>query len=262
MDIKNKDNNNNQQDYYSKTLQHIIDNYIIKKETNDNKENDCIVIGLGSGSTVGRLVRKIGELPNKDSFGFIPTSIQIKIIGEERRLRFLDESWINDLDLVIDGADQIDENLNLIKGGGGALLKEKILMYSAKQRVILADSKKFVTNFHIPVPIEVHPFARFTAINQLQKAVVEVIEGFTEITKPEIKSKIRVQGKGYPIVTENGNIILDTEFNFLNKIKDMEKFENLIKNIPGVIEVGIFPRKKNTICYSVNEDGTFSIRKS
>ncbi len=244
--------------YYNLVLDDIIEKFFInllkrneylKSKEKDNYQNDDhndkdIVIGLGSGSTVALLVEKIGELEGKEVFGFIPTSYQIKILSERCGLRFLDESRINEIDLVIDGADQIDQKLNMIKGGGGALFKEKILMYSAKQKVILADSQKFVPFFSLPIPIEIHPFGRVAVTKKL-----EDIGGHP---------KIRFLKKGYPFITENGNLILDTEFDNLTKEYDIAVLENKIKSIPGVIEVGIFSSTKNITYYCVNSDGSFS----
>lgn len=243
--------------YYNLVLDDIIEKFFInlikKNENLKSKEKDNyqigdrndkdIVIGLGSGSTVALLVEKIAKLEAKEVFGFIPTSYQIKILAEQCGLRFLDESRINEIDLVIDGADQIDEKLNMIKGGGGALFKEKILMYSAKQKVILADSQKFVSTFSLPIPIEVHPFGRVKVTKKLDE-----IGGYP---------KIRFLKKGYPFITENGNFILDTEFNNLTQKYDIAALENKIKSIPGVIEVGIFSSIKNTTYYCVNSDGSF-----
>lgn len=255
-------------------ITNIIENYFLKLSTkvNSEKKKKNIIIGLGSGSTVAELIKKISDLPNKENFKFIPTSIQIKIIGEMAGLEFTDESKINDIDLVIDGADQIDSNLNMIKGGGGALLKEKIIMYAAKEKIILADSDKFVPKFNIPIPIEVHPFARFTVIKKLQsiRSITRLIGDDSKlddmINYPNemnisLSSKpiIRTIGKGYPFITENGNIILDTEF---SNIVNIEKAEHAIKNIPGVVEVGLFSRKNNTKYYSVNSEGKFSVKTS
>ncbi|HJS63798.1 MAG TPA: ribose 5-phosphate isomerase A [Nitrososphaeraceae archaeon] len=249
--------------YYNLALDDIIEKFFInfikrneylKSKEKDNYESvddndkEDVVIGLGSGSTVALLVERIAELDGKEKFGWIPTSYQIKMVAEQCGLRFLDESRINEIDLVIDGADQIDEKLNMIKGGGGALFKEKILMYSAKQKVILADSQKFVPTFSLPIPIEVHPFGRVEVTKKLDE-----IGGYP---------KIRFLKKGYPFITENGNFILDTEFKNLMKKYDIAALENKIKSIPGVIEVGIFSSTKNTTYYCVNSDGSFSTRTS
>jgi ribose 5-phosphate isomerase A len=250
-------------------LESIIERYFLKPFDKKNIKNDDIIIGLGSGSTVAELVKKIGTLPNKENFIFIPTSIQIKMIAENAGLKFTDESKISKIDLVIDGADQIDHNLNMIKGGGGALFKEKIIMYSANERIILADSKKFVPEFNLPIPIEVHPFARSTVTKRLKSMG---IIGKTTTTSSQINNQqdeshdnlsvkpiIRTIQKGYPFITENGNIIIDTKF---LGILDIERAEQEIKNIPGVIEVGLFVRKNNTQYYSVNSEGKFSVKTS
>jgi len=250
-------------------LESIIERYFLKPFDKKNIKNDDIIIGLGSGSTVAELVKKISTLPNKENFIFIPTSIQIKMIAENAGLKFTDESKISNIDLVIDGADQIDHNLNMIKGGGGALFKEKIIMYSANERIILADSKKFVPEFNLPIPIEVHPFARSTVTKRLKS--IGII-GKTTTTSSQINNQqdeshdnlsvkpiIRTIQKGYPFITENGNIILDTKF---LGILDIERAEQEIKNIPGVIEVGLFVRKNNTHYYSVNSEGKFSVKTS
>ena len=250
-------------------LESIIERYFLKPFDKKNIKNDDIIVGLGSGSTVAELVKKIGTLPNKENFIFIPTSIQIKMIAENAGLKFTDESKISNIDLVIDGADQIDHNLNMIKGGGGALFKEKIIMYSANERIILADSKKFVPEFNLPIPIEVHPFARSTVTKRLKSMGIigKTTTTSSQINNPQEESHdnlsakpiIRTIQKGYPFITENGNIILDTKF---LGILDIEKAEQEIKNIPGVIEVGLFVRKNNTQYYSVNSEGKFSVKTS
>ena len=264
---------NSNREHLFPMITNIIENYFLNlsaKVNNSKEKKKNIVIGLGSGSTVAELIKKISDLPNKENFKFIPTSIQIKMIGEMSGLEFTDESKINYIDLVIDGADQIDANLNMIKGGGGALLKEKIIMYAAKEKIILADSNKFVPKFNIPIPIEVHPFARFTIMKKLQsiKSINELVidSKIDNISYPDeinisslSKPIIRTIGKGYPFITENGNIIIDTDF---PNIMNIEKAEHTIKNIPGVIEVGLFSRKNNTKYYSVNSEGKFSIQST
>jgi len=261
--------NNSNREHLIPMIKNIIENYFLKLSNQVNSENKKnIIIGLGSGSTVAELIKRISRIPNKEYFKFIPTSIQIKIIGEMAGLEFTDESKIKDLDLVIDGADQIDANLNMIKGGGGALLKEKILIYAAKEKIILADSNKFVPKFSIPIPIEVHPFARFTVMKKLQAirsidnlTVGSNFDNINYLNEMNILSKpiIRTIKKGYPFITENGNIIIDTEF---SNMENIEKTEQAIKNIPGVLEVGLFSRKNNTKYYSVNSEGKFSIQST
>lgn len=197
------------------------------------------VVGLGSGSTVAHIVREMAHVPNKGSIEFIATSLQIKLEAEKVALRLADESRIPDIDIVFDGADQIDGKFNMIKGGGGALLREKILISAAKKVIIVADEGKFVQSFNRPVPIEVHPMARSFA----QKKLIEAGG----------RPALRTLDKGYPVITENGNIILDTTF---ASIYDPKKKEIELKSIAGVLEVGLFTRRAN-IYYKAKTDGTF-----
>jgi ribose 5-phosphate isomerase A len=199
------------------------------------------IIGLGSGSSVASTLVHLANLSNCEEFKFIPTSIQIKIVAESLRLNIADEGKIPEIDFVLDGADQIDSNFNMIKGGGGALLKEKIVIDAAKTFVIIADTIKFVERFEIPVPIEVHPFARISALHPLEKM------GFSP--------KLRLLGKGYPYITESGNLVYDTAFSPTDNLRGIEED---IKTIPGVMEVGFFTKKANCF-YSINMDRTYSI---
>lgn len=198
------------------------------------------VVGLGSGSTMTILVSELAKLPYKRSVEFVTTSIQIKIEAEKVGLKIADESNFVDIDVVFDGADQIDSDFNMIKGGGGALLREKVLISGANKVVILADDTKFVKRLTQPVPIEIHKFARSFLLKRLKE-----IGG---------SPKLRTMDKGYPYVTENGNIVLDTSFNPIGNIRNKE-IE--LKNIPGVLEVGLFTRA--SIYYKAKNDGSFEI---
>ncbi|MGC2667670.1 MAG: ribose 5-phosphate isomerase A [Candidatus Nitrosopolaris sp.] len=198
------------------------------------------VVGLGSGSTMTILVRELANLPYKRSVEFVTTSTQIKIEAEKVGLKIADESNFVDIDVVFDGADQIDSDFNMIKGGGGALLREKVLISATNKVVILADDTKFVKRLTQPVPIEIHKFARSFLLKRIKE-----IGG---------SPKLRTMDKGYPYVTENGNIILDTSFNSIGNIRNKE-IE--LKNIPGVLEVGLFTRAN--IYYKAKNDGSFEI---
>lgn len=197
------------------------------------------VVGLGSGSTVGFIVREMAKLPDKESIEFMPSSLQIKLEAEKSSLRMADENRIPHTDIVFDGADQIDSKFNMIKGGGGALLREKILISAAKKVVIVADAPKFVQSFSRSVPIEVHPMAR----SILSKKLAEM--GGQPV--------LRTLDKGYPLVTENGNLILDT---FFPSMTDPKKMEVELKTIAGVLEVGLFTRRAD-IYYKAKNDGSF-----
>ena len=189
------------------------------------------------------IVREMAKLPNKKTLEFVAASLQIKREAEKSGLKLVDENRIPDIDIVFDGADQIDSKFCMIKGGGGALLKEKILISAAKKVVILADSNKFVEAFSRSIPIEVHPFAR---------SIVGIkLENTGGIPK------LRTIEKDYPFITENGNIVLDTTF---TSLADVQKKELELKGIAGVLEVGLFTRRAD-VYYKAKSNGSFEIIK-
>jgi ribose 5-phosphate isomerase A len=202
------------------------------------------IIGLGSGPMAAAIVREMAYLNGKETLECIPTSFQIKLEAQCSGLKLVDEDKMPQIDVVFDGADQVDAKFNMIKGGGGALLREKIVHSSAKQIVIVAESTKFLPTFSWPVPIEIHPFA----IHIVRKKL-EDING---------RPKMRMLKEGYPYVTENGNFILDTLFDFP---LDIKRQEVELKNIAGVIEVGLFTKHANAY-YKAKEDGSFETIKN
>jgi len=148
------------------------------------------------------------------------------------------------VDLVVDGADQVDLGLNLVKGGGGALLREKIIMSCAKEVAIVASEEKFSRHLcekGVRVPVEVVPMARESA-----KMKLSMLGGVPEE---------RLLPKGYPYFTENGNLILDTMF---EPIKEPKAMEVRLKAVPGIVEVGIFTFKPITV-YKLKSDGKFEV---
>jgi ribose 5-phosphate isomerase A len=197
------------------------------------------LIGLGSGPMAAAIVREMANFDGKNTLECIPTSFQIKLEAQWSGLKLVDINRIPEIDVVFDGADQIDAKFNMIKGGGGALLREKIVHSSAKQIVIAAESDKFLSTFSWPVPIETHPFA----IHIVRKKL-EDIGG---------KPQMRMLNEGYPYVTENGNFILDTLFDYPT---DIRQHELVLKNIAGVVEVGLFTKHANAY-YRAKEDGSF-----
>ncbi len=202
------------------------------------------IIGLGSGRAATAFVKSLSAFVKKNKLNIrcIPTSLQIKLEAEKGKLHLMD-TILDKIDIVFDGADQIDKAKNLIKGGGGALLRENILISTAKKVVIMADASKFVTNFKRDVPVEVHPLARNTVTKAISK-----IGG---------KPSIRTFDRGYPFVTENGNIILDCNFGIIKKPKLLQES---VKKISGVLEVGIFTRKPDII-YKAKSNGKFDVIK-
>jgi ribose 5-phosphate isomerase A len=202
------------------------------------KENQ--VIGLGSGPMAAAIVREMVNFRGRKTLQCIPTSFQIKLEAKCSGLQLVDESMIPEIDVVFDGADEIDAEFNMVKGGGGALLREKIVHSAAKQVVIAAESKKFVSTFSWPVPIEIHPYAIHTMRKRLEDAGG--------------RPKMRMLKEGYPYVTENGNFILDTHFDFSKANTRSKEIE--LKNIAGVVEVGLFTRQAD-VYYKAKEDSTF-----
>lgn len=201
-----------------------------------------MVLGLGSGSTVAALLEELAPLllEKKLSIQGVPTSTQIEMVAVRSGIRL--SPFRGSVDLVVDGADQVDENLNLIKGGGGALLKEKVLMGSARRSAVVAAEGKFAARLcerGVKVPVEVVPMARESAKVKLSR-----LGGLPEE---------RLLPKGYPFFTENGNLILDTAF---EPIEDPGHTESAVKTVPGVVEVGIFTFKPITV-YRLNADGSY-----
>ena len=201
------------------------------------------IIGLGSGRTAAALVKSLSKLIEIKNFHIvgIPTSLQIKLAAEEEGITLAEADQVDHIDVVFDGADQVDSEKFVIKGGGGALLRENILFSLAKKVVVMADKTKFVKNLSRTVPVEIHPLARTSVTNNIAK-----IGG---------DAQIRTLDRGYPFFTENGNIILDCDF---GTIKNPKTLSQKIKQIPGVLESGIFLRKPDII-YRAKTGGRFDI---
>ncbi|MCV0400230.1 MAG: ribose-5-phosphate isomerase RpiA [Nitrosarchaeum sp.] len=204
---------------------------------------DNSVIGLGSGRAATTLVKSLSKLIKIKNYNIkgVPTSLQIKQIAEKMGMPLIEADQVEYIDIVFDGADQIDSEKFVMKGGGGALLRENILFSLAKKVVVMADKSKFVKNFTRSVPVEVHPLARNSVSSAIQK-----LGG---------KANLRTLDRGYPFFTENGNIILDCDF---GTIKNPKVLTQKIRLIPGVMESGIFLRKPDII-YRANTGGKFEI---
>ncbi|WP_339227222.1 ribose-5-phosphate isomerase RpiA [Oceanobacillus sp. FSL K6-2867] len=185
---------------------------------------DGMNVGLGSGSTVYWMVRKLGELVKSGlSIEGIPSSKQTATWANEFGVPLTDFREVRELDLTIDGADEVDENHQLIKGGGAALFREKIIAQAAKELIIIVDESKMVAHLgEYPLPIEVLPFAWERTAN--------------EISKLGCVPKLRM-AEDEILVTDNGNYILDCPF---KKIQDPDQLNNQLKQIVGVIETGLF----------------------
>jgi ribose 5-phosphate isomerase A len=188
-----------------------------------------MIIGLGSGTTVSFAIKYIGELIASNELYDIycvPTSIQtaFEAIKAKIPLTTLDE--YPQLDLGIDGADQLDVKLNAIKGGGGALMREKIVAASCKEYILIVDDSKLtdVLGNGKVVPIEIHPFGVTPTLKSVEKLGAKV-------------SLRQSSGKLGPLVTDNGNYIIDADF---GPIADPWWLNRELHAIPGIIETGMF----------------------
>ena len=190
---------------------------------------DGQIIGLGSGRAVAQALAMLAEKIQNEPLrlSFVPSSHQIEFLARRLRLQLTQLGAGRLPGLALDGADQVEmSTLNMIKGGGAALAREKIIDSCSKKVAIIIDESKLTKRLGEgkPVPVEVLPFG-----------VESVIQSIDEIGG---RSTLRQgQGKVGPIITDNGNMIIDVDF---GPIQDPSSLEREIKMIPGVIEVGIF----------------------
>ena len=196
-----------------------------------NLVTNNMIVGLGTGSTVFFAIERIGQRIKSENLNIlgIPTSYQTELVAIEHGIPLTSLSVHNQIDIAIDGADQVDPNMNLIKGRGAALLREKIVANASKQFVVVIDPKKKVNCLDTTVPIEVLPFAYGSVIKRLKE-----IGG-----NPMLRNGIKKDG---PIITDNGNYIIDCTFGLIEK---PECLEPEINSIPGIIENGIFSSFKD-----------------
>ena len=195
-----------------------------------NELSDDMIVGLGSGSTSALMIKslaeniKSGKLKNIQG---VSTSFQSEVLAFELGIPLIDLVSVSHIDLAIDGADEVNPYHQLIKGGGGCHVREKLVASKADKLLIVVDQTKLVKNLNevFPLPIEVIPSA--------WKQVKDVI------TKMNATCKLRMaERKAGPVVTDEGNLILDVLFN--GGIKNPKKVEVEINNIPGVLENGLF----------------------
>jgi len=215
-----------------------------EKAVEDNIKNG-MVLGIGSGSTVVYAVEKIAELCKQQHFNVkcIPTSFQSSQLIVENGLDLVSLDQHPEIDLDIDGADEIDGKLNLIKGGGGCLVQEKIIAYNSKQLIIIADfrknSKYLGEHWKNGVPIEIIPMAYVPLLKKL-----ESLGG-----KPVLRM---AKAKAGPLVTDNGNFIIDVDFGVIENPKELNA---VLLNIPGIVDTGLFIEMTNR-AYIGQEDGS------
>jgi ribose 5-phosphate isomerase A len=185
---------------------------------------DGMKIGLGTGSTAYYAVKKVGEMVrNGLNVKAVPTSKETAELAEEEGIELIELADVDKLDLTIDGADEVDKDFNLTKGGGGALLREKIVASASEKLIIIVDESKLADKLGaFPLPVEITPFSW-----QYTKKMID---------KFDCSSKIRKKD-GEIFLTDNGNYILDCDF---GQIDNPIKLSEELNKIPGVVENGIF----------------------
>jgi ribose 5-phosphate isomerase A len=185
---------------------------------------DGMTVGLGTGSTVAFMIKKLsGRIKEGLKITAVSTSEATAKLADSFGIKITALAGVDEIDITIDGADEVDENLNGIKGGGGALLHEKIIASNSKKNIWIVDSSKLVKTLgRFPLPVEViqfgsdHLFKKFVA------------RGY--------KPSFRMKGESR-LITDEKNFIIDLN---LEKINDPQKLDAELKNIPGVVETGLF----------------------
>jgi ribose 5-phosphate isomerase A len=202
---------------------------------------DGMVIGLGTGSTTFYAMERLSGLIEEGlHIQGVPTSFQTEMRARQLGIPLTTLDTYPELDLAIDGADKVDPLFRLIKGRGAAMTREKCVAAAAVALVIVVDTSKCVTTLNGPVPLEVIPFALHP--------VMLGIRAFGGI--PELRNGIRKDG---PVITDNGNFILDCSF---GEIPEPERLEGLLTLMPGVLSCGLFCEfvEKTTVVVG-EEDG-------
>lgn len=188
---------------------------------------DGMTVGIGTGSTAAFFIEELGRRVREGlTIRGVPTSYQAKLMCHEHGIPLFDPSLVDKLDIAIDGADEIDYSLNAIKGGGAANTMEKIIATMADEFVIIVDHSKLVEKLAVcyPVPIEVIPAALSFVIRKAREIGC----------RPELRIGVKKAG---PVVTDNGNFIVDLYF---DEAPDVYQLNSILKSIPGVVETGLF----------------------
>ncbi|CCH59022.1 hypothetical protein TBLA_0B01785 [Henningerozyma blattae CBS 6284] len=218
------------------------------------------VIGIGSGSTVVYVAERIGQYLKDENYSkyvskfiCISTGFQSKRLILDNGLNFGVVEQYPDIDIAFDGADEVDENLQLIKGGGACLFQEKLISTSAKKFIVVADHRKkspknLCTNWTNGIPIEVVPSAYVRVKNDL----------LNKLNAKNVNIRQGGSFKAGPIVTDNNNFIIDVNFNGI--INNPKQLHSEIKSLIGVVETGLFIDNAMK-AYFGNSDGTVELQE-
>ncbi|WP_353955100.1 ribose-5-phosphate isomerase RpiA [uncultured Prochlorococcus sp.] len=191
---------------------------------------DHMILGLGSGSTAALMIKSLADEIHSGKLQDIKgvaTSFQSEVLALELDIPLIDLASVSQIDLAIDGADEVDPGFQLIKGGGACHVREKLVASKSNKLLIVVDETKLVQNLNksFPLPVEVLPNA--------WKHVKDVISEMNGSSTLRMATK-----KAGPVVTDQGNLVLDVLFN--DGIKNPKDIEMRINNIPGVLENGLF----------------------
>ncbi len=224
--------------------------FVAAKRALDYVENG-MRLGLGTGSTAAWMVRILGEMVREEGLKVVgvPTSDRTAALAKQVGVPISTLDEVKWLDLTIDGADEFDANLNLIKGGGGALLQEKIVATASDQMVVITDiSKEVETLGNFPLPVEVVTFGWETT-----KALIE--EALTNVDVMGRTGTLRLNGDR-PFVTDEGHYILDFH---MRRIAEPRKLSLILNQVPGVVENGLFIDICDTVVIGFG-DGQVEVR--
>jgi ribose 5-phosphate isomerase A len=208
------------------------------------------IVGLGTGSTTAYAIQAIGErLQSGDlqNVKGIPTSFQAIVLARQFGIPLTTLDEVEKIDIAIDGADEVDPQKNLIKGGGAAHTQEKIVDSLADQFIVVVDSGKLVDRLGSTflLPVEVIPMAVAPVTRAIEK-----LGG-----KPQLRMGVKKAG---PVVTDQGNLVIDVKFDQIDNPADLEK---TINNLPGVLENGLFVGVADLIMVGEVKDGQPSVRE-
>jgi len=208
------------------------------------------IVGLGTGSTTAYAIEYLGKRIQSGELTDIkgiPTSFQAEVLAKQYGIPLTTLDAVDHIDIAIDGADEVDPQKNLIKGGGAAHTREKIVDALAEQFVVVVDSNKLVDRLGSTflLPVEVIPMAIAPVMRAIEK-----LGG-----KPELRMGIRKAG---PVITDQGNMVIDVKFDSIDNPAELEKTLN---NIPGVLENGLFVGVADVILVGEVKDGQPSVRE-
>lgn len=209
------------------------------------------IVGLGTGSTTAYAIQYIGERLQKGELKDIkgiPTSFQASVLAKKYGIPLTSLDEVDRIDVAIDGADEVDPQKQLIKGGGAAHTREKIVDSLAEQFIVVVDSSKLVDKLGLSflLPVEVIPMAMTPVMRAIQSLGGE----------PTLRMGVKKAG---PVVTDEGNLVIDVKF--ANGIENPAQLEKTLNNIPGVLENGLFVDTADVILVGEVKDGQPSVRE-